>query len=141
MAKKDPSVEMLGKVDLFRELTPKELRVVLAESREIPFRDGQVVIAEGDQSGRFYLILDGEAKVEVGGRSRPGLRQGDYFGEISLIDGGARTATVTAVGDLRTLTIAIFNFRALLKVQPTIAFKLLVRLCQRIRGFEQAAIH
>jgi CRP/FNR family transcriptional regulator, cyclic AMP receptor protein len=141
MAKKDPSVDLLGNVDLFRDLTPKELRVVHAQSKEMSFRDGQVVVAEGEKPARFYLILDGRAKVDVGGRKRPPLRTGDYFGEISLIDGGPRTATITADGDLNTLTIASFNFRSLLKEHPPMALKLLVTLCRRVRNSEQPRTH
>jgi CRP/FNR family transcriptional regulator, cyclic AMP receptor protein len=141
MAKKDPTVDLLGNVDLFRDLTSKELRAVHAQSKEISFRDGEVVVAEGEKSARFYLILDGQAKVDVGGRRRPSLQKGDYFGEISLIDGGPRTATVTAVGDLHTLTIASFNFRSLLREYPPMAFKVLVTLCRRVRNSEQPRTH
>jgi CRP/FNR family cyclic AMP-dependent transcriptional regulator len=141
MTKTDPRLELLSRVDLFQELSAKELNNVLGQSKEISFRAGQVVAAEGSQAGRFYLILEGEATVEVGGRYRPSLGQGDYFGEISLIDGGPRSATVTAATDLRTLSMASFNLKALLKEQPSIAPKLLVQLCGRLRSSEHSQLH
>jgi CRP-like cAMP-binding protein len=79
--------------------------------------------------------------VNVGGRYRTSLGPGDYFGEIALIDGGPRSATVTAASDLETLSMASFNLRALLKEQPQVAFKLLVQLCQRLRSSEQSQLH
>jgi CRP/FNR family transcriptional regulator, cyclic AMP receptor protein len=141
MAKRDPQLELLSHVDLFHGLTSTELKTVLGQSKEMSFRPDEVVAAEGTKAGRFYLILKGEAKVNVGGRRRPSLGPGDYFGEISLIDGGPRSATVTAATDLQTLSIASFNFRALLKEQPPLAMKLLSQLCRRLRSSEQSQSH
>jgi CRP/FNR family cyclic AMP-dependent transcriptional regulator len=141
MAKRDPRFELLSRVDLFHGLTSAELKTVLGQSKEMSFRPGEVVAAEGSKAGRFYLILGGEATVDVGGRYRPSLGPGDYFGEISLIDGGPRSATVTAVTELQTLSIASFNFRALLKEQPPLAIKLLAQLCRRLRSSEQSQLH
>jgi CRP/FNR family transcriptional regulator, cyclic AMP receptor protein len=141
MAKPDPQLEMLSHVDLFQGLTAKELKTVLGQAKAISFRPEEVVAEEGSRGGRLYLILRGEAKVDVGGRFRASLGPGDYFGEISLIDGGPRSATVAAVTDLQTLSIASFNFRSLMKEQPLLALKLLEQLCRRIRSSEQSQLH
>jgi CRP/FNR family transcriptional regulator, cyclic AMP receptor protein len=141
MPRPDPELELLSQVDLFQGLTPKELKTVRGQAKAISYRPDEVVAAEGDRGGRLYLIMSGEAKVDVRGRYRASLGPGDYFGEISLIDGRPRSATVTAVTDLQTLSIASFNFRALMKEQPLLPLKLLAQLCQRIRSTEQSQLH
>src|SRR6202022_875799 len=140
MTKTDPKLDYLSHVDLFQELTAKELKTVLAQCKEMSFGAGGGVGAGGSKAGRFYLILAGEVTVNIGGRYVPSLGPGDYFGEISLIDGGPRSATVTAASDLQTLSMASFNLRALLKEQPPVAFKLLVQLCHRLRTSEQSQL-
>jgi len=97
-----------------------------------------VVAEERTPGGRFFLILDGEAKVTVGNRTRRVLRAGDYFGEISLIDGQPRSATIVAATPLRTLALAEWNFRSALLTNPGIARKLLVELCRRLRSAESS---
>lgn len=71
------------------------------------------------------------------GRTRSELGPGDYFGEMSLLDGGPRSATVRASEPLTTLSIAEWNFRPLLKSHPTIAYKMLVMMCRRLRSVER----
>jgi CRP-like cAMP-binding protein len=137
MVDKESAVELLGGVDLFQGLSKKELRAIAAMAKEMQFDEGQRVVTEGEEGGRFHLILDGKAKVTVGGRTKNALGPGDYFGEISLIDGGPRSATVTAETPLRTLALAEWNFRPLLKEMPTIAPKLLVEMCRRLRASDR----
>jgi len=137
MVDKKSAAELLAGVDLFLGLSKKELRAIAAMAKEMQFDEGQRVVAEGEEGGRFHLILEGKAKVTVRGRTRNTLGPGDYFGEISLIDGGPRSATVTAETPLRSLALAEWNFRPLLKEVPTIAPKVLVEMCRRLRSNEQ----
>ena len=139
MRRPDPG--LLAKVPLFEGLTKRELQQIVALAKELEFDAGHEVFAEGDSGGRFYLIVDGKAAVTVGGQTRAVLGAGDYFGEISLIDDSPRSATVTAETPLRTLTLASFNFRALLDEQPVITRKLLVGVCRRFREVERSLLH
>jgi len=137
MVEKKSAVELLAGVDLFQGLSKRELRAIAAMAKEMHFDEGQRVVTEGEEGGRFHLILEGGAKVSVGGRTRNTLGHGDHFGEISLIDGGPRSATVTAETPLRTLALAEWNFRPLLKEVPTIAPKILLEMCRRLRANER----
>ena len=136
MARKDPRLEMLGGVELFTECSKRELGQILAVAKEIEFDAGQDICVEGEPSGRFYLILDGTVAVKQRGRTMATLGEGDYFGEIALIDGQPRTATCTAVTPVNTLAIAQFNFVPLLKEHAGLSHKLLLHLCSRLRAAE-----
>jgi CRP-like cAMP-binding protein len=143
MARPQPGLELLGSVDLFQGLSKKELQAIYSMSREQSFAAGAVVAEEGAAAGRFYLILDGKATVSIRGVDRPlaTLGPGNYFGEISLIDGEPRTATVTANTPLRTLTLASFNFKAILHEYPATARKILLEMCRRVRRLDQSLQH
>ena len=130
-------LDLLAGVKLFESLSPRELKHVLEVTKEMSFPAGKDVVVEGELGGRFYLILEGRAKVKVGGRTRQVLGVGDHFGEISLIDKGPRMATVTAETPLRALTLAPFNFTPLLE-KPAITRKLLVEMCSRFRALDRS---
>jgi len=84
------------------------------------------------------MILDGEVDVSVDGKSHAKLGAGSYFGEMSLLDGGPRSATVTAVTELKTVSLTSWDFTALIDQYPEIARKLLVELCGRLRAVERS---
>lgn len=136
MARKDPRLEMLGAVELFSECSKKELGQILAVAKEIDFDEGQDICVQGEQSGRFYLVLDGSVSVKRNGRTRATLGPGDYFGEIALIDNQPRTATCTAATSVHTLAIAQFNFVPLMREHAGLTHKLLLHLCSRLRAAE-----
>src|SRR5207248_5516649 len=133
MARKE-CLQHLANVDLFRGLSARELRAVADQGKDIEYREGTKVAVEGEEGGRFHVILEGKATVGRRGKVVATLGPGDYFGEIALIDGGPRTATVTAEPPLRTHSIARFNFRPLLREYPGITEKLLVEVARRLRG-------
>src|SRR3989442_12547357 len=110
MAKKADPVEMLAEVDLFSGVSKKDLRRIRAAGKEVTFSAGRTIVEQGDTGVAFHLILEGKAKVDVHGRGRRGLGPGDYFGEISLIDRGPRSATVTADNDVHTFAMASWDF-------------------------------
>ncbi len=139
MPKSQSALELLARVELFAELTRSELRAVVALAKPGTFAAGEAVTEEGTPGGRFHVIESGTAKVVAGGRTRATLGPGDYFGELSLIDGDPRTASVIAIEPLRTWSIAEWNFRPLLKTQGLITYKLLVTLTRRLRAAEKRA--
>lgn len=132
MAKKS-AAQMLGSVGLFEGLSSKELSQISKSAREVDFEAGSVIVKEGEEGVGFHLILSGRAKVTVGGRSRTTLGPGKFFGELSLIDRGPRTATVTAETGVRTLSLVSWEFLPLVEKTPSIARKLLVEMCRRLR--------
>jgi CRP-like cAMP-binding protein len=139
--KVDPELELLTQVELFEGLTKSELRTVHHQMREITFEAGAVVLHKGEEHGRFYLIVEGEAEVSLGddGTVDTRLGPGGYFGEIAVIDGEPRMATVTAITPLRTLSVASFNFRPLLREHGQITYKILLQMCRRLRAAEGSA--
>ena len=136
MTKAEEGVELLGAVDLFQGLGKSDLLKIHMLGRREQVRAGRELTSEGESGGHFYLIISGRAKVEVGGKEVPGLGPGDYFGEISLIDGEPRSATVTAETDLEVLSLASFTFRPLLLEHAGIAYKILLEMCARLRAAE-----
>ena len=138
VARSDPLAEALGQVDIFSELSPKELRTVLATAREMKVDEAAAVTSQGEKGGRFYLILEGEVDVLIDGRSQNHLAVGEYFGEMSLLDGEPRSATIVALTPLRLLSLASFNFRPLLREYPSISEKLLATLSRRVRQAERS---
>jgi CRP-like cAMP-binding protein len=137
--KVQPPVELLAQVDLFVDLSPTELRKVLALAKPLEFAEDEEVTEEGTPGGRFHVIESGSAKVVRGGRTVARLQPGDYFGELSLIDGCPRSASVTACEPLKTWSIAEWNFRPLLKAEGSIAYKLLVKVIERFRTVQRSS--
>jgi CRP-like cAMP-binding protein len=136
----DPTVELLRKVALLDGLTTKELESVATMCKPATFREGDAIVTEGERSARFYVITEGTAEVTVRGRKVDEIGPGDYFGEIAVIDGEPRAATVTATSPISTLSLASFNVKALLRNMPDIGFKLLQKACARIRALESEPI-
>lgn len=137
----DDRLKLLGSVPLFGGLSKQELKQVLASGREVEFGAGRDIVQESDQARDFYLILSGQASVWVRGRRRQELGPGDHFGEISVLDGGPRSATVTAEGPVLALRLDRSNFLALLDKHGSIGRKLLVELSSRLRAAEGVLVH
>lgn len=132
-------VSRLRGVDLFEGFSKRALQQLVRSGREVEHRPGHEVAIEGGSGYAFHLVLDGSAHVDVAGAGRPDMHAGDYFGEISLIDGKPRSATVKAGDDgLRAFAISGFEFTRLLGEQPELTKALLVNLCARIRSIEAA---
>ena len=137
MSKKD-ILAMLGQVSLFEGLSKKELEAIHSSAKITEFPPGKTVVEEGATGVGFHLILEGEAAVTVGGRKRAALLAGDYFGEMSLLDGGPRSATCRTVTDVTTLSLTPWAFVSLVERSPSIAKKLLVELSKRLRSLERS---
>src|SRR5690348_11524887 len=116
-------VDMLGATPLFSGLSRKELETVLKTAREVDHAAGGAVVAEGSEGVGFHLILSGSATVTQRGRVLRTLGPGDSFGDIALIDGGKRSATVTADAPLHTLSLASWEFKPLLEDNAQITYK------------------
>jgi CRP/FNR family cyclic AMP-dependent transcriptional regulator len=134
-ALKAPEVlaESLVRVPLLSNLSEPDRDAIARLFTERTFAPGETVTKEGADAAAFYLIESGTATVTVGGAFRRTLGAGDHFGEIALIDGRARTATVTAEGELVCLGITLWDFQPLVQRNPTMAWTLLQTLAGMLR--------
>ena len=123
----DPAVAAeLAKIDLFSSLSKKALKRVASQSKLVHHPAGKHIADEGERGLGFHLITEGTASVRVGERARPDLGPGDYFGEISMIDGQPRSATVTASSALTTISIAAWDFKPILAEEPEVVLRTIV---------------
>ena len=127
-------VDLLHRVPLFSDLEQKELQQVAKSFKERTFSPGDTIASEGTGGIGFFVIADGKAKVSVHGEERASLGPGDYFGEIALIDDGARTATVTADSELRCYGLTSWEFRPLVETDSRIAWKLLQAMSKQYQS-------
>lgn len=130
-------VELLRRVPLFSELEGRDLERLAQSFKERIFTPGHAIATEGQTGIGFFVIEDGRASVTVRGEERRKLGPGDFFGEIALIDDGARTATVTADTELRCYGLTAWEFRPLVEENASIAWRLLQGLAKRLRAAEQ----
>jgi CRP/FNR family cyclic AMP-dependent transcriptional regulator len=129
-------LDAIRRVPLFAELSDAELEQVARLFKQRTFAAGETVAREGSGGAAFYLIESGRAAVSVGGQERPGLGPGDYFGEIALIDEGARSATITASEELACYGLTYWDFRPLVMESAAICWKLLQFMVGRLRAAE-----
>lgn len=136
MSSTKPAEEALGATDLFSGLSPRTLRKVADAARQVEHAEGQEITTEGKSGVGFHLILEGTVAVQVPGREPKTLGAGDYFGEISLIDGKPRSATVTTTSPVTTLSLLSWHFEPLLDNEPEVTKTLLQVMCARLRAAE-----
>ncbi len=117
--------DQLRKVTLFSGLDEKEAKKLAPLFKEREYSAGDVMAEEGKHGVGFFVIESGTAKVTVHGDERTTLGPGSYFGEVALIDDGARTATVTATSDVKAHVLVAWDFRPLVKGDPDLAWGLL----------------
>jgi CRP-like cAMP-binding protein len=129
--------ELIRQVPLFSTLDKKEVQGLVSSMKERTFNEGDTISTEGQSGIGFFIIDEGEAAVSVGGEERATLGHGDYFGEIALIDDGARTATITAKSPLKCYGITSWEFRPLVEQNAGLAWKMLQTLAARLREAEQ----
>ena len=131
-----PSVELLQKIPLFASLEPRELERLGGSFKERTFNAGETVASEGEGGAGFFVIESGEAVVSAGGEELRRLGPGDYFGDIALIDMGARTASILAESDLHCYGLTFWDFRPLVESDARIAWPLLQAMVKRLREAE-----
>ena len=134
--------EFLATVPLFAKCDASELRAIVGAGRDVTHSAGQVICREGEAGGGMHVVTAGEVEVRVkGSQSQSRLGPGSFFGEIALLDGGPRSATVTASTDVTTFSIPSWSFRPILESQPHLTLKLLEVLCGRLRQNESSPTH
>jgi CRP/FNR family transcriptional regulator, cyclic AMP receptor protein len=136
----DPKLEHLAQVKMFSSLNKKELAMVSRASDVITVKDGTDIVREGTYGHDFYLILEGAATVRRNGRKVAELGPGSYFGELSLLDNGPRSATITAAGETQLAVIGQREFMGVLDQVPAVARKLLMTMASRLREADTKAL-
>lgn len=132
----DPKVDALGHVPMFAGLSRKEREFLASQTDEVKVPAGKTLIRQGQASDAFYLLLEGEAAVEQHGRPRPALGPGSFFGEISMMDRGPATATVTATTLCRLAVMSHAQFRDAVKANDHVLLEVLRVAAERLRRDE-----
>jgi CRP-like cAMP-binding protein len=130
-------VELLTDVPLFAGLSRRQVRKLAGLMTEARYRDRRVIVEAGTPGNAFFIIADGNAKVYRGavptGRPLTRLAPGDFFGEIAVLDGGPRSATVVADGDVTVLRLTRSAFLKLLRREATVSIRIIEGLGARLR--------
>jgi CRP-like cAMP-binding protein len=122
----------LERTPLFAGLDREQLQSVLSVGQRVTIDAGQAVVERGDPGDAMYIMLDGAAEVDVGGRFHR-LERGDFFGEMAVLAGKPREATVKAVERVEALRIPADDFQAFLRDNPRVAVGMLQSLVERLR--------
>lgn len=128
--------QALKGVPLFAGLSDKSLRSIASQMKTYEFSPGSVIIEENTEGklGRMYVILSGEAEVLIDGNPVAQYGPGDHFGEMSVLDGSPRSATIRATTDVTTMGLSSWNLRALIKEEPEISLHIIEVLVARLRA-------
>jgi len=129
--------EILAQVPLFSNLSPRHVRRLADRCEEHRYMEGASIVREGDKGDTFFVVQEGQARVvNRNGRVLNRVYPGDFFGEISLLDGGPRTATVVAETPMLLLGLSRTAFRDVLETEPAVAVKLLQYSAGMLRRVE-----
>ena len=132
MLRKDAKIELLRRVPLFERCSKRELAQIAALADELDLPSARDLTREGTAGWEFIVLVEGEADVVRKGRKVNELGPGDFVGEISLVTGRPRTATVRTRGPARILVLAATGFRTLMRDVPAIQDKVLAAITARL---------
>jgi len=125
------STEVLSALPIFSGLDERSLQAIAILAHELSAPAGQVLIREGDPATSFYVILDGTVHVERDGRMVRSLAEGSFVGEIGVVEGGLRTATVTCATDCRMLELGTFEFGRVMDTFPSVRSRVEAAVARR----------
>ena len=130
--RKNAKIALIRKIPLFKHCSARELAEIAAIADELDLEEGTDLTREGKSGREFFAIVEGHADVMMGGKWINSVRQGDFLGEIALVTGRPRTATVRATTPVRVLVITSREFRKLLEKHPEIQRKVLLSMAERL---------
>jgi CRP-like cAMP-binding protein len=138
---RDPKLELLQRVPLFAGMAPSALEALggIVEEREAAA--GTALTHEGRHEGYFFVIVSGSVRIERGGQTINTLQDGDFLGEIALLDGGPRTATAIAESPCRLLVLTFQRFQQLLDTAPEVRTAILEEVGRRFRALDAESVH
>jgi CRP-like cAMP-binding protein len=129
-----PKAEALRQVPLFARCTSQELEFVASRTDEVEVPAGRLLVQQGRPADTFYVLLEGEAELEVDGKPRPTLKPGDFFGEISMLDRGPATATVVTRTPARLMVMSHAQFRDAIKGSEGLLGQVMAAMGERLRA-------
>jgi CRP/FNR family cyclic AMP-dependent transcriptional regulator len=132
--RKNAKIDLIKSVPLFSSCSKKELEAISSQADELTLPTGKTLTKQGDRGREFMVIVDGSAEVRKNGRKVNTLGSGDFLGEIALISGGPRTATVTTTSESDLLVLTDRAFRQLTKQMPSIHASVLKALSERLQA-------
>ncbi len=133
--------ELIGNVRLFSTCTKRELARIASLVDEVDAPKGKVIVRQGDPGRECFVIAEGKARATIQGKGSATLGPGSFFGEMSLLDQGPRSATVTAETDMRLLVLGSREFSSLVHEVPTVAVRMMRGLAKRLRDAEPRQPH
>jgi CRP/FNR family cyclic AMP-dependent transcriptional regulator len=134
-----PKLEtVLASVPIFEELSKKQLKQVAAVSELVEYMQEHSIVREGDIGDSFFVVLRGQGDVTTGGKNVSKVMPGDHFGEISLLDGGPRTATVTSDTPMTMLMLSRKAFMKCVSADPEMALALMKTMARMIRRVDRS---
>jgi CRP-like cAMP-binding protein len=136
--RRDGKTDLLKRVSLFEDCSMKELSRIAAIADEISVKAGATLMREGGLGQEMLVIADGRVRVSKGKRTLARLGPGEVVGELSLLDRGPRSATVTADTDVRAYLLDARGFSSLMLDFPSVAVKVARTLARRMRGTQGA---
>lgn len=131
---KDAKIDLIRRVPLFSRCSKKQLAALAVEADELILPEGKALSRQGEQGREFVVIVDGSADVTKDGRRINRLHSGDFLGEIALISGTPRTATVTTTSEARLLVLTDRGFRRVTREIPSLHAALLQALSERLQS-------
>jgi CRP/FNR family transcriptional regulator, cyclic AMP receptor protein len=138
---RDEKIDLLRTVPLFHGLRDRALQRISALADIIDLPAGRTIMTQGDRGAEMFIVVSGSARIERDGESLGERGAGEVLGEIALLDGGPRTATVTLTEDSRLLVLARREFQSMLDEFPDVRLHILETVAHRLRSLEQHAVH
>lgn len=129
----DVTVDALRRVSLFRDLGQDYLYGIARHARQVQSEPGEVLVREGEPGQQLIVILEGNVRIERNGQTVARMQDGDFFGEMALLDGQTRSATVIADSPASLVVLDKVMFDSLLDADPTLTRKLLLAVVTRLR--------
>jgi len=129
----DAKIDALSKVPLFARCSQKELEFLVTRTDEVDVPAGRTLITQGRAGDSFYLLLNGQATVQVDGRDRPALEPGSFFGEISMLDRGPATATVVTSAPSKLMVMSHAQFRDAIRANDQLLSQVMAAMAERLR--------
>jgi CRP/FNR family transcriptional regulator, cyclic AMP receptor protein len=138
---KDTKIELLRGVELFHHCRKGDLARIAALADVVECPAGKTLTKEGEPGWEFFVVVDGRATARRGGRKLGTIGSGSFLGEMSLLDQGPRTATVTADTDMQLLVLSSRSFSQLIDEVPAVGRRIMAGMAERLRSLERAPTH
>jgi len=131
-------IPLLKQTPIFAKTSETSLKTMLKSAIEKTVKAGEKLVAQGERGTGFYLIINGRADVMAGGEKLASFKEGDFFGELAVIDGAPRTADVVAVEDTTCIVVSQWAMRSIISSHSEIALSILEELVERLRRTDAA---